>query len=214
MKRNGTKRLTSVLVLSIFIVLGLVLGLEQSTATAATNKKVMETKGTVSVQPDYLIGPEDSLEISVWKNEELSKVVTVRPDGMISLPLIGDVKASGYTPNQLRDKIVDRLKEYQETVVASVIVTAVNSYSVYVIGEVSKPGTYSLKRRTTLLQAIAMAGGFNQFASKNKIVVIREKNYYNDKDEKIDIRFDDIIASGKNTDKNIILRPGDTIFVP
>jgi polysaccharide export outer membrane protein len=162
---------------------------------------------------EYLIGIEDILEISVWKNNELSKQVTVRPDGMISLPLIGDVLAAGQTPDELQKVIVKRLKEYQETVVVSVIVLNVNSYRIFVLGEVAKPGLLTLKRKTTLLQAIALAGGFNQFASKNKITVIRERSSGDTKEEKIMIRFDDIINDSK-LDTNIFLKSGDTIFVP
>lgn len=163
-------------------------------------------------QQDYLIGPEDVLEISIWKNVELSKVVTVRPDGKISLPLIGDVQAAGLTPNQLRDAIVGRLKEYQETAVASVIVQGVNSYRIFIVGEVRTPGTYILKTRTSVLQAISLAGGFTQFASKNKIVLIRKKND-GAGEEKISIRFNDLVYDD-SSNKNLILKAGDTIFVP
>lgn len=163
---------------------------------------------------EYIIGPEDVLEISVWKNAELSKVVTVRPDGMISLPLIGDTSAAGLTPNQLRDGIIEKFKVYQETVTASVIVQQVNSYRVFILGEVIKPGLYLLKTRTTLLQAISLAGGFNQFASKNKIVVIRSKSESGSREEKILVRFDDIVNINESSNKNLILRSGDTIFVP
>jgi polysaccharide export outer membrane protein len=161
----------------------------------------------------YLVGPEDVLEISVWKNAELSKIVIVRPDGMISLPLIGDVKAAGLTPSQLRIAIIERLKEYQETVVVSVIVQEVNSYRIFILGEVNAPGLYLLKTRTSLLQAIALAGGFNQFASKNKIVVIRGRTNETTGMEK-KVILDDIVYKDKQGIKNLILKPGDTIFVP
>lgn len=161
----------------------------------------------------YVIGPEDIMEISVWKNAELSKEVVVRPDGMISLPLIGDVQAAGLTPDQLRLKIVEKLKEYQDTVVVSVIIKEVLSYNIFILGEVVKPGIYTLKRKTTLLQAFAIAGGFNQFASKNKIIIIREKTDGSTGEVKIKIRFDDIIKKADST-MNLILQPGDTIFVP
>ena len=162
----------------------------------------------------YRIGSEDVLDIVVWKNPDMSKTVIVRPDGMISLPLISDIQAAGLTPNQLRDSIVEKLKEYQQTVVVSVIVQGINSYRVFILGEVIRPGIYILKTKTTLLQAIALAGGFNQFASKNKIVVIRERLDDNSPEEKISISFDDIVTAKNKSDKNIILRPGDTIFVP
>lgn len=163
--------------------------------------------------PEYMIGIEDVLEISVWRNAELSKIVAVRPDGMISMPLLGDIRAAGFSPIQLRDEIVQRLKEYQENVVASVIVQEVKSYRIFVLGEVLNPGTYLMMRKTTILQAIALAGGFNQFASKNKIVLVRE-NLDSGKPEKLNIRFDDIVSADAKSDKNLILKPGDTIFVP
>lgn len=163
---------------------------------------------------NYIIGTEDILDISVWKNEELSREVVVRPDGMISMPLIGDIRAAGKTPIKLRDEITERLKEYQETVAASVIVKEVRSYRIFVLGEVLNPGTYIMMRRTSVLQAIALAGGFNQFASRNKITLIRERPEKNGKADRINIRFDDIISSGEAADSNLILKPGDTIFVP
>lgn len=181
--------------------------------TAPAEKAVLKDNAPAAQDPDYVIGIEDVLEISVWKNPDLSKTVSVRPDGMISLPLIGDMRAAGLTPGQLRDAVTDRLKEYQETVVTSVIVSEVRSYRIFVLGEVLNPGTYTTMRKTTVLQAIALAGGFNQFASKNRIVLVRERAG-SINPEKINIRFDDIVDSGEKADKNLILKPGDTIFVP
>lgn len=158
----------------------------------------------------YQIGPEDALEISVWKNPELSKTVLVRLDGKISLPLIGDVQAAGLTPQELRDGIVERLKEYQATAVVSVIVQDIRSYKVYMIGEVKTPGTYVLKSKTTLLQAIALAGGFTQYASKNSMTLVRQKE--GGGEEKIKVRFDDLLSDKK--DGIVVLKPGDTVFVP
>ncbi len=170
-----------------------------------------EAKGAALAQdPDYVIGIEDILDISVWKNPDLSKIVAVRPDGMISLPLIGDMRAAGLTPIQLRDNINERLKEYQETVVTSVIVQEVRSYRIFVLGEVLSPGTYSLSRKTTVLQAIAMAGGLSQFASNN-IILVREGR--GGEVEKTRIRFSEIVDEDAKKDKNLVLRPGDTIFV-
>ncbi len=158
----------------------------------------------------YQIGPEDVLEISVWKNPEISKTVSVRLDGKISLPLIGDVRAAGLSPEELRDAIVERLKEYQSTAVVSVIVQEIRSYKVYMIGEVKTPGTYVLKSRTTMLQAIALAGGFTQYASKNSMTLVRRKA--GGGEEKIKVRFDDLLSDKK--DGSVILKPGDTVFVP
>jgi len=170
--------------------------------------------GNVAKPQEYLIGPEDVLDISVWKNQELSRTVTVRPDGKISLPLIGDVQAGGVSPSQLRNAIVAKLKEYQENAVVSVIVQTVNSYRIFIVGEVRSPGTYLLKSKTTVLQAISMAGGFSQFASKNKIVLVRKLDSDSHAEEKINIRFDDLINADMSSDKNPVLKPGDTIFVP
>lgn len=178
------------------------------------DKNLVYAVGPVEPLPAYRIGSEDVLDIVVWKNADLSKTVIVRPDGMISLPLIGDTQAAGLTPNQLRDSIVEKLKEYQQTVVVSVIVQGINSFRVFILGEVMRPGIYILKTRTTLVQAIALAGGFNQFASKNKIVIIREKSNESTPGEKISVNFDDIVNAKSKSDKNVILRPGDTIFVP
>ncbi len=161
---------------------------------------------------DYQIGAEDVLEISVWRNADLSKVVTVRPDGKISLPLIGDLQAAGLTPTQLKEEIVTRLKTYQESAVVSVIVQTVNSYRIFIVGEVRTPGTYILKNSTTVLQAISLAGGFTQFASKNKIVLVRKKG--DGADERINVRFDDLVYGDEKLEKNLTLKAGDTIFVP
>ena len=172
-------------------------------------------KDAVALQTiNYLIGPDDILEVSVWKNEDLSKVVTVRPDGRITLPLIGDVMAAGRTPNQLREQIVKRIKEYQESVVVSVILLEINSYRIFILGAVANPGSYIMKRRTTLLQAIALAGGFNEFAARKRIVVIRERVYGHSSEEKIRVSFDDAVDVQKGSEQNLILRSGDTIFVP
>jgi polysaccharide export outer membrane protein len=162
---------------------------------------------------DYEIGPEDVLEVLVWKNEALSKVVTVRPDGRISLPLIGDVQAAGFTAGQVRDDITEKLKEYyKDPPQVSLIVQQANSYVIYILGEVQRPSQYQVRRGTTFLQAIALAGGFTPFASTNDILVLRRLNG-NDRDDSIKIRTKDII-SGRNLEGNILLKAGDTIIIP
>lgn len=195
-----------------FTILTLILMLFAFGPLAAQAEEAPPETGQAPIanDPDYVIGIEDLLEISVWKNPDLSKSVLVRPDGMISLPLIGDMRAAGLTPHQLRDAINERLKEYQETVVTSVIVQEVRSYRIFVLGEVLNPGTYNLSRKTTVLQAIAMAGGMSQFAS-NSIILVRESR--GGEVEKTRIRFSEIIDEDAKKDKNIVLRPGDTIFV-
>lgn len=182
-------------------------------ATEKASKTAKEPKSAakaVAQNPDYVIGIEDVIEISVWKNPDLSKTVMVRPDGMISLPLVGELKAAGLTPAQLRDSLNEVLKEYQETVVTSVIVQEVNSYRIFILGEVMSPGTYTMTRKMSVIQAIAIAGGFNPYASR-KIVLVRENG--NSIAEKIEISFDDIIDTDARRDKNLILKSGDTVFV-
>jgi polysaccharide export outer membrane protein len=169
-------------------------------------------KSSLIVTQDYLIGPEDVLEITVWRNADLSKLVSVRPDGRISLPLIGDVTAVGKTASQLAEDIANKLKEYKENPQVSIVVKEVNSYAIYVLGEVAKPGKYPLKSKTTLLQAITLASGFTPTAARNKIVVFR---FGKDGEGQIKIKasYDDIVLrDGSN--QNIELKPGDQIVVP
>src|SRR5881409_565680 len=128
----------------------------------------------VTRAPDvYRIGPEDTLLISVWKNEAITKTVPVRPDGMISLPLVQDVQAAGLTPMELRDALTKKLSEFMPSPEVSVIVTEVRSFKVSVIGEVAKPARYELKSRTTVLDVLAIAGGFNEFAKRKGVVILR-----------------------------------------
>ncbi len=169
-------------------------------------------KNSMIVTSDYYIGPEDILEIIVWRNADLSKVVTVRPDGRISLPLLGDIEATGLTPGQLTTNIVTKLKQFKETPTVSVILQQGNSYAVYVLGEVGKPGRYFLKSKTTLLQAITNAGGFAPIAARNRIVIFR---WVEGKNQEIKLKasYDEIVLKD-NSDQNVILKPGDTIVVP
>jgi len=169
-------------------------------------------KDSLVVTSEYYIGPEDVLEIIVWRNTDLSKVVTVRPDGRISLPLLGDIEATGLTPAELTANIVTRLKQFKETPTVSVILQQVNSYGIYVLGETQKPGRYYLKSKTTLLQAITMAGGFTPIAARNKIVIFRWGEGKNN-EIKLKASYDDIVLRDGNN-QNFILKPGDTIVVP
>lgn len=185
-----------------------------SPGSSSQNGRVSD-KDSLIVTSDYIIGPEDVLEVIVWKNAELSKVVTVRPDGRISLPLVGDIDATGVTPAQLTNTIVEKLKQYKETPTVSVILQQVNSYGIYVLGEVAKPGRQFLKSKTTLLQAITNAGGFTQTASRTKIAIFRWAEGPNNelKETKLKASYDDIVLRDNST-QNIVLKPGDTIVVP
>lgn len=163
----------------------------------------------------FLLGPEDELEITVWKNEALSRTTKIRPDGLISMPIIGDVKASGLTADALAQRIAERLKEYLPTTPSvSVSVKDINSYSVYVLGEVQKPGKFQLKSYVTVLQAISMAGGFSQYAKKNSLQIMRvtENGDHTRHEVHIPLQYDDLIA-GRGPG-NIILHSGDTVVVP
>lgn len=169
-------------------------------------------KTALIVTRDYIIGPEDVLDITVWRNQDLSKSVTVRPDGRISLPLIGDVAAVGKTPVQLTEEISAKLKEFKENPSVSIMVTQVNSYAIFLLGEVMKPGKFPLKSKTTLLQGITIAGGFTPVAARNKLVVFR----FSENGEglvKIRASYDDIVLRDGSL-QNIELKPGDTIVVP
>ncbi len=158
----------------------------------------------------YVIGPEDVLEISVWQNQDLSRTVTVRPDGRISLPLINDVQAAGLTPEELKNQIAARLKPYMELPNVAVIVQQINSWRIYLQGEVRSPGVYPLRSQTRISQAIAMAGGFTEFAKKGKIRVVRKTRGAT---EFIDVNYNHIL-SNKSVQDDIYLKPGDTIIVP
>jgi polysaccharide export outer membrane protein len=157
----------------------------------------------------YVIGPEDVLEISVWQNPDLSRTVTVRPDGRISLPLINDIHAAGLTPEKLKQVITERLKPFIETSDVAVIVQQINSWRVYVQGEVNSPGIYPFRSRISLSQAISMAGGFTEFAKKSRIQILRKQSSYT---EVITVNYDDIM-SGISLKEDLLLRPGDTIIV-
>jgi polysaccharide export outer membrane protein len=171
---------------------------------------VLSTQG---VTENYEIGPEDVLEVLVWKNESLSKVVTVRPDGKISLPLIGDVHAAGQTAEQVREAIAEKLSPYyKEPPQVSLIVKEVNSYVIYVMGEVQRPAQYLVKRGTTFLQAIALAGGFTPFASTNDVIILR-RVHENNGQLALNVRYKDIIA-GDYEKNNILLKSGDTVIIP
>lgn len=164
----------------------------------------------------FLLGPEDELEITVWGNKDLTRAAVIRPDGLISMPIIGDVQAAGLTADALAQRIAERLKQYLATNPSvSVSVKTINSYSVYVLGEVTKPGKFQLKSYITVLQAISMAGGFTDYAKKNKLQVLRITENGDNKRQEVHIplRYDDLVA-GNGGPGNIVLHSGDTVVVP
>jgi polysaccharide export outer membrane protein len=157
----------------------------------------------------YQIGPEDVLEISVWKNPELSRTVPVRPDGKVSLPLVNDIQASGLTPVDLRDQVTAKLSEYMPAPEVSVIVREVHSRKVTVAGAVKLPGRYELKSTMTVLEVIALAQGLTDFASRDRIVILRQNGQ---KTERIPFNYRKISDSAQQD--NFLVRPGDIVFVP
>ena len=177
-----------------------------------TNKEVKLPLGHKIISVDeYVIGSEDVLEIMVWRNDILSRPrIVVRPDGKVTLPLVGDIQAAGFTAKQLKEDIEKRLKEYQESPNVTVIVAEINSYYIYILGEVTRPGRYQLKSNISVLQAVSLAGGFTNWASPNSMVVLRRNG---EREEKIKVRYKKIISGSKPED-NIVLKPGDTIIIP
>lgn len=159
----------------------------------------------------YAIGIGDILEISVWKNPDLSATVPVRPDGRISVPLLGDVQAAGMTPLALKQTLTDSYKDYVTAPGVSVVVKEIHSRKIYITGEVKTPGSYDLPPRGKLMQAVALAGGLTPYA-KGRIVVLRDgRDGRQDRHYEIELK---AIISGKKPQDNILLLPGDTLFVP
>lgn len=179
-------------------------------AFAQESVKLAPDRNQASTLGEYKIGPEDVLQISVWKNEAMSRIVSVRPDGKISLPLVNDVQVGGRTPMEVRDFLMKRLVEYIPAPEVSVIVTEVRSFKISVIGEIPRPGRYELKSRTTVLDGLALVGGFSQFASRARIVVLRPEGKTI---KRIPFNYNKAISDG-GEQENFYLEPGDIIVVP
>lgn len=162
------------------------------------------------VDPEYRLGAEDVMLISVWKDEQLTREVVVRPDGMFSFPLIGDVQAEDRTVDQIRTDLVQRLTKYIPNANVSVAVTKVVSYKVYVVGRVNKPGEYLIGHYTDVLQALSLAGGLTPFAAENDIKVMRRVGR---EQHAIPFRYGDI-RKGRELEQNIVLQRGDVVMVP
>lgn len=156
---------------------------------------------------EYTLGPEDVIEVFVWKEPELSTVVTVRPDGRITLPLAGEFEAADKTPKQLQEEVTERLEKYLEVPVVTVSVQAINSRQISVLGEVRRPGRYRLAQRTTVLDAIALGGGFTEFADRGDVVVLRKTRHGV---RRIRANVKRTISYGADP---LYLEPGDTVYV-
>lgn len=184
-------------------------------ANSAENGKKVEAASAPStasaVSADYEIGPGDVVAIHVWKEPELSRTLPVRPDGFLSLPLIGEIKASGFTAAQLQTEFTQQYQKYMANPTITVMVQEARSRRFSVMGEVQRPGSYILTQPTTVLESLALVGGFRNFANVKKIYILRARS--NGTSERIPFNYSRVIK-GKDSRANIFLQPGDTVVVP
>ena len=181
----------------------------QAQAPAGAQAQTVPTTG-IQPPPGYIIGARDVLSVIFWRDKDMSADVSVRPDGMISLPLINEVKAEGLTPDQLRDQIAQRAARYIADPTVSIVVREINSRQVFITGEVNKPGAYSLMMPTSVMQLISLAGGLREYAKTKDIVILRTES---GKQTAIPFNYKDVMNRKKLT-QNILLQPGDTVIVP
>jgi len=204
----GLKRITAYFVFSALVC---VFGLSnQSMASDETQTEQPETKKAVAADTSYIIGAMDILEIQVWKEPDFSREVLVRPDGKITLPLVGDIHVSGMNAMALKDLLTAKLKDFIDNPEVTVILLESHSRNFYIIGKVTRPGTYPLMNHMTVLHAISVAGGLGEWADKDSIRIIRRSS-----GKEVILHFDyDKVTSGENLEQNILLEPNDTIIVP
>lgn len=189
--------------------IGLVLGC----SCATTNPPFDYASEPDLRKQEYVLGPSDVLHISVWRNPELSGDTTVRPDGTISLPLVGDLRAAGRTPGQVRAELVQRMATFikEEAAIVTVVVAGINSYRFVISGNVERPGAYASTHYVTVVEGIALAGGPNRFGSPENTVIIRTDPTRGVR--RIPIDYPSIL-SGARPEQNLPLVPGDTVYVP
>lgn len=183
------------------------LGLALLTLPCAIEAQAPAAQRPASAPADYVIGPADVLQVIVWKEPELTRAVTVRFDGMVTVPLIGDVSAAGRTPSQLAETLTQGLRRFIEAPRVTVGIEQATSARFYVVGQVGKSGEFPLSGPTTVLQALALAGGFKDYAKTDGIVIVR-------RDQSVVPVNYKRIADGKDVAQNVMLGPGDTIVVP
>ena len=207
MRLNGLRSFACVA--AIFCIF-LTLTHAQAQQTAGSTQRTGSANGAPLVLPKgYVIGPEDVLSIVVWREKELSGEVVVRPDGKISLPLLNDVQAAGYTPEQLAEIVEKAAVKYVTDSDTTVIVKQINSRKVFVLGEVGKPGAFPLTSDMNVLQLIASVGGLAEFADKKNVMILRIEN---GRERRFKFNYNEVIE-GKNLQQNIMLQPGDTVLV-
>jgi polysaccharide biosynthesis/export protein len=178
--------------------------------TAAVNSTADLAAKPATDDPNYVIGPEDELIISVWREPDISRTVPVRPDGKISLALLNDVQATGRTPMQLGTDITEKLKNFISEPQVTVIVTKINSQRIFVVGEVPRTGAYTLLPNMTAVDAISSAGGFTPFAKRTKIYILRKEN---GKTTTIPFNYKEVVRN-RRPEQDVVLKPGDRIVVP
>lgn len=182
-----------------------------SPAAPRTGQPAPATRTQEAVRTaDYLIGPEDVLGIVFWREPEMSGDVTVRPDGRITIPVIGEIQAAGKRPEELQGEIVTAARKYISSVNVVVMVRTINSRKVFITGRVTTPGTYPLMGALTVMQAIALAGGLTEFANPKNITILRTEN---GQSRTLTFNYQDV-ARGKSLEQNVQLKPGDTVVVP
>jgi polysaccharide export outer membrane protein len=185
----------------------------RASSAPANQKAVPDPSGVpagVTPPPGYVIGPDDVLMVLHWREKDMSAEVSVRPDGMITLPLLNEVQAAGLSPEQLRQQIEKRSAEFIEEPSVTIVVKQINSRRVFVTGNVAKAGMYPLTTGMTVLQAIAAAGGLNEYADEKGISVMRVEG---GKTQRLKFNYKDV-TRGKKLEQNVALHPGDTIVVP
>jgi polysaccharide export outer membrane protein len=181
----------------------------QQTTAKGDAAQAPAAKGTTANDPDYVIGVEDVISIVVWHEPEMSRAMAVRPDGKLALPLIGEFEADGKTPAQLQAELSKKLQELIKNPDVTVIVQDIKSQKFNILGEVQKPGVYPLTKPMTVLYAVAMAGGFRDFAKPKKMYILRKSKDGNS--SKIPVNYNNVI---KGADKNVELESRDTVVVP
>jgi polysaccharide export outer membrane protein len=179
-------------------------------APAGPAQAAADEESAIPIADEYTIGPGDTLQLFVWKEPDLTTALNVRIDGKTTLPLLGDVVAAGRTASALADEVTERLKRFLAEPQVTIAVTEASAARFFVVGQVNKPGAYPLRGRTSLVQALAVAGGFREFADKGKLVIVRPTA---EGDVLLRANYDDL-ASGKDKSQNIVLDAGDTILVP
>ncbi len=184
---------------------GAAMKFDSNAASGTTSRTTLDPKAS-----DYLIGAEDVLSINVWKEPEISRSLPVRSDGKITLPLAGEIEVAGHTTGYVQDEIKTRLKKYMSAPEVTVMVSEMKSRSFTVLGEVLRAGKHPLNRPTTVLDAIALAGGFREFAKRKSIYVLRDES---GTQKRLSFNYNDVIKN-RNTAQNITLQPGDVVVVP